>query len=107
MEVELPPARLWGRLAVCAAVAYRRSLAPTCRLTASWPVANRPQLTKLPYNCALRLAVASEQFAALLRLDERGQPPARALAELATAENIRQDFQVRHAVDVEVRQLGV
>jgi hypothetical protein len=38
---------MWGRLAACAAVVYRRCpLAKRDR----WPIDNRPQLGKLPHN---------------------------------------------------------
>jgi hypothetical protein len=44
--VEVAAAVVWGRLAACAAVGYRRC--PVQR--SSWPIANRPQLAKLPHN---------------------------------------------------------
>ena len=42
---------MWGRLAACAAVGYRRCPVANAGGTL-WvrPIANRPQLTKLPHN---------------------------------------------------------
>ena len=44
---------MWGRLAACAAVGYRRCLVQT-RGGTLWvrPIDNRPQLTNLPHNSA-------------------------------------------------------
>src|ERR1035438_1085943 len=44
---------LWGRLAACAAVGYRRCPVQTRGATLGvGPIANRPQLDKLPHNTA-------------------------------------------------------
>ncbi len=61
---------MWGRLVACAAVGYRRCPAANARGTL-WvgPIANRPQLTKLPHKSAPCLVYAYAQFQAVLLMN--------------------------------------
>ena len=53
-DIEVDELVLWGRLAACAAVVYRRNAATIAR-GPLWvgPIANRPQLANLPHNGVL------------------------------------------------------
>ena len=58
---------MWGRLAACAAVGYRRCPVQTRRAPWVGPIDNRPQLTKLPHNSAPCLVYAYTRFTLLCR----------------------------------------
>src|ERR1017187_10029167 len=59
---------MWGRLATCAAVGYRRlPVADTGATLWVRPIANRPQLAKLPHGQVHLLAADHPRHGALVR----------------------------------------